>query len=120
MVLGGPCLARAVVLQVLLQPYVTPSSALFLLGEAMQLDTDRLADACLRVIAQHLTQLAREPLFSELIRESAASVEDRQDIDSVPIVDDLRYHIVELHGSGDLSGRKFQIPNNYAAMCFLH
>ena len=88
----------------------------------MRLDADRLADACLRVMAQRLVQLAQEPLFAELIRESAASVENRQDVDSVPIVDDLRYHIAQLYGDGELSGtflHLLHLPSSTATAFFV-
>ena len=68
------------------------------------MEVDRLADACLRVIAQHLSTLAREPQFAELVRDSAAGVENREDVDSVPLVDDLRYHLTDIYGDGELSG----------------
>lgn len=88
----------------LLQPYVTPSTALSLLEEATRMDAERLVDACLRVVAQQLPQLACEPLLADLVRESAAGVANREDVDSVPLVDDLRYHIAQLYGDGELSG----------------
>lgn len=31
--------------------------------------------------------------FAEIIKEDAESLEDRQETDSVPLVDDIRYHI---------------------------
>ena len=88
----------------LLQPHVNPSTALFLLEEASRMEVDRLADACLRVIAQHLSTLAKEPQFAELVRDSAAGVEKREDVDSVPLVDDLRFHLADIYGDGELSG----------------
>lgn len=40
-----------------------------------------------------LSQLVEQPEFAELIKEDAASLEDRHETDSVPLVDDIRYHI---------------------------
>ena len=91
-------------MQLLLQPYITDSTALPYLAEAIRLEADRLADACLRVIAQNLNEFVDEPQFSDLVRESAASVEARQDVDSVPIIDDIRFFITQLHGEDDTSG----------------
>lgn len=34
-----------------------------------------------------------QPELAEVIKEDAASVEDRQATDSVPLVDDIRFHI---------------------------
>ncbi len=66
----------------------------------------RLADTCVRCIAQHLLALARDPLFNQLVKESAESVQNREDVDSVPIFDDIRYHVTLLHGDGELSGKQ--------------
>lgn len=40
-----------------------------------------------------LSQLVEQAEFAEIIKEDAASVEERQETDSVPLVDDIRYHI---------------------------
>lgn len=58
----------------------------------------------MRCVAQHLLVLARDPLFNQLVKESAESVQNREDVDSVPIIDDIRYHVTLLHGDGELSG----------------
>lgn len=47
----------------------------------------------------------RDPLFNQLVKESAESVQNREDVDSVPIIDDIRYHVTLLHGDGELSGQ---------------
>ena len=49
--------------------------------------------------------LVRDPLFHQLVNESAESVQNREDVDSVPIIDDIRYHVTLLHGDGELSGQ---------------
>ncbi|KAA6425617.1 MAG: hypothetical protein FRX49_04514, partial [Trebouxia sp. A1-2] len=90
----------------LLHPHVTQDSALLLLQQALALDSDRLADTCVRCIAQHLLSLVRDPLFNQLVRDSAESVQNREDVDSVPIIDDIRYHVTLLHGDGELSGKE--------------
>ena len=35
------------------------------------------------------------------------SVQNREDVDSVPIIDDIRYHVTLLHGDGELSGKSY-------------
>lgn len=45
-----------------------------------------------------------DPLFGQLVKESAETVQNREDVDSVPIIDDIRYHVTLLHGDGELSG----------------
>lgn len=70
----------------------------------------RLTETCVRCIAQHLLELVQDPLFVLLVKESAGSVQNREDVDSVPIIDDIRYHVTLLHGDGELSGGSpFQI-----------
>ena len=55
-----------------------------------------------------MLELARDPLFDQLVKESAESVQNREDVDSVPIIDDIRYHVTLLHGDGELSGEQYQ------------
>lgn len=38
-------------------------------------------------------QLVEQPELAEAIKEDAASVEERQATDSVPLVDEIRFHI---------------------------
>lgn len=40
-----------------------------------------------------LSQLVEQPEFAEIIKEDAASLEERHETDSVPVVDEIRYHI---------------------------
>lgn len=40
-----------------------------------------------------LSQLVEKAEFAEIIKEDAASVERRHETDSVPLVDEIRYHI---------------------------
>lgn len=101
---GSPPYSLHSRLQVLLQPHISRASSLPFLSEAMQMDVERLYDACLQVVAAELRQLVSEPLLANLIRLSAGSVGARQDVDSVPLVDDLRYHITQGYGDEELSG----------------
>ena len=72
----------------------------------------RLTETCVRCIAQHLLVLVRDPLFNQLVKESAESVQNREDVDSVPIIDDIRYHVTLLHGDGELSGQLHDTKRN--------
>lgn len=38
-------------------------------------------------------QITDNEEFIELVKEDAASVENREEVDSIAIIDDLRYHI---------------------------
>uniref|UniRef100_A0A3B4BFD6 BTB domain-containing protein n=1 Tax=Periophthalmus magnuspinnatus TaxID=409849 RepID=A0A3B4BFD6_9GOBI len=53
----------------------------------------RLEDQCTEYMAKIIEQLVLDPEFAELIKEDAASVKGRHETDSVPLVDDIRYHI---------------------------
>ncbi|KAF7655645.1 hypothetical protein LDENG_00053080 [Lucifuga dentata] len=53
----------------------------------------RLEDQCSEYMAKIIEQLVEQEEFAEMIKEDAASLEDRQETDSVPLVDDIRYHI---------------------------
>eukprot|EP00884_Botryococcus_braunii_P005583 jgi/Botrbrau1/15025/Bobra.320_2s0005.1 len=89
----------------LLHPFVNQETALDLLQEAMLAGppAERLADACSRCIALHLPDLANDPLLVQLVRRSADTVEARQEVDTVPLIDDIRFYIAQIHGEGDLS-----------------
>lgn len=53
----------------------------------------RLEDQCTEYMAKIIEQLVLDPELAELIREDAAAVKGRHETDSVPLVDDIRYHI---------------------------
>lgn len=53
----------------------------------------RLEDQCTEVMARIIEQLVEQPEFAEIIKEDAASLEKRHETDSVPLVDEIRYHI---------------------------
>ena len=77
----------------------------------------KLADSCAWCIAQHLLELVREPVFNQLVKESAMSVQNREDVDSVPIIDDICYHVTLLHGDGKLSGKPTGTPSLHLLQC---
>uniref|UniRef100_A0A672HX88 BTB domain-containing protein n=1 Tax=Salarias fasciatus TaxID=181472 RepID=A0A672HX88_SALFA len=53
----------------------------------------RLEDQCTEFMAKIIELLVEQPEFAEMVKEDAASLEERQETDSVPLVDDIRYHI---------------------------
>ncbi|KAK5609799.1 Ankyrin repeat and BTB/POZ domain-containing protein 1 [Crenichthys baileyi] len=53
----------------------------------------RLEDQCTEFMAKIIERLVEQAEFAEMIKEDAASLEERQETDSVPLVDDIRYHI---------------------------
>ncbi|XP_035676071.1 ankyrin repeat and BTB/POZ domain-containing protein 1-like [Branchiostoma floridae] len=53
----------------------------------------RLEDQCTEYMAKVLDKLVETDDFADLVREDAAQVEAREETDSIPVVDDIRYHI---------------------------
>uniref|UniRef100_A0AAQ5YVT7 BTB domain-containing protein n=1 Tax=Amphiprion ocellaris TaxID=80972 RepID=A0AAQ5YVT7_AMPOC len=53
----------------------------------------RLEDHCAEFMAKIIERLVDQAEFAEIIKEDAASLEERHETDSVPLVDDIRYHI---------------------------
>ena len=40
-----------------------------------------------------LLQMVQDEAFTAFVREDAASIRDRETTDTIPIIDDIRYHI---------------------------
>ncbi|XP_036389202.1 ankyrin repeat and BTB/POZ domain-containing protein 1 isoform X1 [Megalops cyprinoides] len=53
----------------------------------------RLEDQCTELMARIIEKLVEMEEFVEMIQEDARAVEARQETDSIPLVDDIRYHI---------------------------
>ncbi|KAI1892385.1 hypothetical protein AGOR_G00132820 [Albula goreensis] len=53
----------------------------------------RLEDQCTELMAKIIEKLVEKEEFVEMIQEDAQAVEARQETDSIPLVDDIRYHI---------------------------
>ncbi|KAG0172713.1 hypothetical protein DFQ28_009947 [Apophysomyces sp. BC1034] len=64
-----------------------------LIRTSITLNVDRLEQWCIRYFADHLDDFLDQPEFHALIRESAHSIAGRQETDSIPVIDDLRYFL---------------------------
>uniref|UniRef100_UPI0037E8113F ankyrin repeat and BTB/POZ domain-containing protein 1 isoform X1 n=2 Tax=Semicossyphus pulcher TaxID=241346 RepID=UPI0037E8113F len=53
----------------------------------------RLEDQCTEFMAKIIDRLVEQAEFAEIVKEDAASLEERHETDSVPLVDEIRYHI---------------------------
>ncbi|TNM86950.1 ankyrin repeat and BTB/POZ domain-containing protein 1 isoform X1 [Takifugu rubripes] len=53
----------------------------------------RLEDQCVEYMAKIIYQLVEQPELAEAIKEDADTVEGREATDSVPLVDEIRFHI---------------------------
>ncbi|KAF7908682.1 uncharacterized protein EAF01_004437 [Botrytis porri] len=55
----------------------------------------RLEEFCARYMAYRLEDYIDEPEFEELIKESAARIEKRQETDTIELLDDIRFYLSE-------------------------
>ncbi|ESZ92415.1 hypothetical protein SBOR_7223 [Sclerotinia borealis F-4128] len=55
----------------------------------------RLEEFCARYLAYRLEDYIDEPEFEELINESAARIEKRQETDTIELLDDIRFYLSE-------------------------
>ncbi|CAF1018042.1 unnamed protein product [Rotaria sp. Silwood1] len=55
----------------------------------------KLEHQCIRFISDHLEEVLQQDEFKKFVLEDAASVVDRQETDTVPIIDDLRFYLAE-------------------------
>uniref|UniRef100_A0A671TDD5 Ankyrin repeat and BTB/POZ domain-containing protein 1 n=1 Tax=Sinocyclocheilus anshuiensis TaxID=1608454 RepID=A0A671TDD5_9TELE len=53
----------------------------------------RLEDQCTEYMAKFIERLVERPEFADMIREDAGNVAARQETDSIPLVDEIRFHI---------------------------
>uniref|UniRef100_A0A672M9Y5 Ankyrin repeat and BTB/POZ domain-containing protein 1 n=1 Tax=Sinocyclocheilus grahami TaxID=75366 RepID=A0A672M9Y5_SINGR len=53
----------------------------------------RLEDLCTEYMAKIIERLVERPEFADMIREDAGNVAARQETDSIPLVDEIRFHI---------------------------
>lgn len=59
-----------------------------------------------------VSQLVDQAEFAEIIREDADSLENRHTTDSVPLVDDIRYHItsnVQMYSAIEEANQKLSV-----------
>ncbi|XP_051913755.1 ankyrin repeat and BTB/POZ domain-containing protein 1 isoform X2 [Hippocampus zosterae] len=53
----------------------------------------RLEDQCVEFMARIIERLVEKEEFAEMVKEDAALLEKRHETDSVPLIDDIRFHI---------------------------
>ncbi|OWA52724.1 Ankyrin repeat and BTB/POZ domain-containing protein 1 [Hypsibius exemplaris] len=61
-----------------------------ILRTARALQLPRLQAVCVQFVASHIELLVREPELKKLIAEDAAQVSNREDTDTIEVVDDIR------------------------------
>ncbi|KAM8863593.1 ankyrin repeat and BTB/POZ domain-containing protein 1 isoform 2-T2 [Spinachia spinachia] len=72
---------------------ICEDNVLYMWKTAKLFRLSRLEDQCTEFMAKIIERLVERAEFAEIIKEDAASVEERQETDSVPLVDEIRYHI---------------------------
>lgn len=53
----------------------------------------RLEDQCTEYMAKIIEKLVESEEFAQVVQDDATAVEDRQETDSIPLVDDIRFHV---------------------------
>ncbi|KAG7267302.1 hypothetical protein CRUP_000300 [Coryphaenoides rupestris] len=72
----------------------------------------RLGDQCKEWMAKSIEKLVDRAEFAEIIEEDARAVVDRQETDSIPLVDDIRFHItsnVQTFSAIEEANQKLQV-----------
>lgn len=73
--------------------HLTVENVINVLRVGRMFNLSKLEDQCAEFMANNLEQLINTPEFSDIIKEDAASIQQRQETDSIMIVDDIRCHI---------------------------
>ncbi|KAI9555576.1 hypothetical protein GHT06_018091 [Daphnia sinensis] len=71
----------------------------------------RIEVFCIEFIAKNLEEIVDSENFHQLILEDAFEVKGRQEMDTITVIDDLRYHIDLLHHSSPIAYEKHQLIN---------
>ena len=82
--------------------HVDKDNCLDLLSLAISTQCERLYDQCLLTVARNLLLFANDPLLCMLVEESASEIEEREDVDTIVLVDDLRYVVEHLSRDSSL------------------
>jgi ankyrin repeat/BTB/POZ domain-containing protein 1 len=86
-----PGLAK--VLSVAITPYLTENNVIDILAAARLFNVPRLEMQCAQVIAAQLEKIIDNEDLSVIVREEAETIRTREETDSIPLVDDIRFHI---------------------------
>nr|XP_002119669.3 ankyrin repeat and BTB/POZ domain-containing protein 1 isoform X1 [Ciona intestinalis] len=77
----------------ILGQHLDESNLFPLLEVARNFDLPKLEDMCAMYMAKTLDKMVDNEEFAELVENDAAKIKDREETDSIPIVDDIRYHL---------------------------
>jgi len=77
----------------LLARLVTPDTVIDILRTARLFNLARLEDQCTEFLADNIETMADSAELHKMIEQDASTVRDRQETDSIAVVDDIRSHI---------------------------
>ncbi|KAM6475635.1 ankyrin repeat and BTB/POZ domain-containing protein 1 isoform 6-T6 [Liasis olivaceus] len=78
----------------------------------------RLEDQCTEYMAKIIEKLVEFEEFAAAVKENADAVEERQETDSIPLVDDIRFHItsnVQTYSAIEEANQKLEALDNLLA-----
>eukprot|EP00123_Amoebidium_parasiticum_P009799 comp19714_c0_seq1/m.23466 comp19714_c0_seq1/g.23466 ORF comp19714_c0_seq1/g.23466 comp19714_c0_seq1/m.23466 type:complete len:512 (-) comp19714_c0_seq1:20-1555(-) len=81
---------------------LTTENVLGIFGVARTYDLLRLEDRAVMFMAEHLHKVIQDPSFVDLVLEEANSIKNREEIDSIPIIDEIRTYLDQLYGFADV------------------
>jgi len=74
-----------------LENYLEISNVIDLVNTARLFVLPRLEHACVEFIAKNIDEIVSDPKFRDLVQEDAKAILNRQETDSVDIIDEIRY-----------------------------
>ncbi|XP_045164247.1 ankyrin repeat and BTB/POZ domain-containing protein 1-like isoform X2 [Mercenaria mercenaria] len=73
--------------------FLTVNDVVTVLRTARLFNLPRLEDQCAEFIAKNLDQVLQLEEFADLVKSDASEVQDREETDSIDIIDSIRFHI---------------------------
>ena len=77
----------------MLATIINNDTVMDILRTARMFNLPRLEDLCTEYLADNIDSMSDDPELHKMIRQDADTVQDRQETDSIQVVDDIRSHI---------------------------
>ncbi|CAJ0892381.1 5517_t:CDS:2 [Entrophospora sp. SA101] len=88
------------------QTQLTATEIYMLYDKAIDLHNENLEQWCITWFIDHIDEVLDDPIFVQIIQKSAQAIKGRQETDSIPIIDDLRYSLEKKYGPRRENSRK--------------
>nr|CAG8595812.1 258_t:CDS:2 [Entrophospora candida]CAG8630135.1 14743_t:CDS:2 [Entrophospora candida] len=88
------------------QTQLTATEIYMLYDKAIDLHNENLEQWCITWFIDHIDEVLDDPIFVQIIQKSAQAIKGRQETDSIPIIDDLRYSLEKKYGARRENSRK--------------